>query len=213
MAGGLPCVHCRDRCGVCRETGTIGARRHEHGKAAHPRRERPRAQGGANGDCRQTRPACFGSRRRRRTSGDGVLDRAERTSPVSSLERRSGWRHGRGRRNDHDVEPRCHPASPTPLDDFLGGDLRVDSGELEMIGGRADLGRQRIAAAASVGRDVCGRSRARHSSQTVQRVLDPIRRRRRPPTAAGRYAAGLCAIERLPNRCCASLSGERQTLG
>jgi len=32
---------------------------------------------------------------------------------------------------------RVYPASPTPLDDFLAGDLRVDSGELEMIGGRA----------------------------------------------------------------------------
>jgi hypothetical protein len=32
---------------------------------------------------------------------------------------------------------RGFPASPTPLDDFLAGDLRVDSGELETIGARA----------------------------------------------------------------------------
>ena len=136
---------------------------------------------------------------------------------------------------------RVYPASPTPLDDFLAGDLRVDSDELEMIGARAarvfvaqwtapaseaspsiatgpgidpmtgagrgrsrrrrtapvdsvTLGRQRIAAAASVGRDVCGRSRARHSRQAVQRVLDPIRRRRRPRAAAGCHAARLCAL-------------------
>ncbi len=31
---------------------------------------------------------------------------------------------------------RVFPASPTPLDDFLAGDLRVDSDELEMIGAR-----------------------------------------------------------------------------
>jgi hypothetical protein len=30
-----------------------------------------------------------------------------------------------------------YPASPTPLDDFLAGDLLVDSGELQMIGARA----------------------------------------------------------------------------
>ena len=32
---------------------------------------------------------------------------------------------------------RVYAASPTPVDDFLAGDLRVDSGELEMIGARA----------------------------------------------------------------------------
>jgi len=31
---------------------------------------------------------------------------------------------------------RVYPASPAPLDDFLAGDLRVDSDELEMIGAR-----------------------------------------------------------------------------
>ena len=32
---------------------------------------------------------------------------------------------------------RVYAASPTPLDDFLAGDLRVDSGELQMIGARS----------------------------------------------------------------------------
>jgi hypothetical protein len=32
---------------------------------------------------------------------------------------------------------RLYPNSPTPLDDFLAGDLRVESGELQLIGGRS----------------------------------------------------------------------------